>query len=69
MYPPKFSDTLTIFQPGGQILPTVTEVAPKISLGIRPCFSEVKIALMRKLYENFHIFDVGAMPDGCSARY
>ena len=69
MVAPKCLDTLTLFQTGGQILPTITEVAPKISLGMRPCFSEVKIALMRKLYENFHIFDVGAMPDGCSARY
>jgi hypothetical protein len=28
---PKLSDTLTIFQPGGQILPTIAEVEPKIS--------------------------------------
>ena len=26
---PKFSDTLTLSQPGGQILPTIAEVAPK----------------------------------------
>ena len=29
--PPKFSDTLTLFQPRGQILPTIAEVPPKIS--------------------------------------
>ena len=28
---PKFSDTLTLFQPGGQILPTIAEVEPKFS--------------------------------------
>ena len=34
---PKFSDTLTLFQPGGQILPTIGAVTPKFSLGLRPC--------------------------------
>ena len=33
---PKFSDTLTLFQPGGQILPTIGVVAPKFSLWLRP---------------------------------
>jgi len=28
---PKFSDTTTLFQSGGQILPNIEEVAPKIS--------------------------------------
>ena len=28
---PKFSDTLTLSQPGGQILPTIAEVEPKFS--------------------------------------
>ena len=28
---PKFSDTLTLFQPGGQILSTIAEVEPKFS--------------------------------------
>ena len=32
MAAPKFSDTLTLFQPGGQIVPNIAEVAPKISL-------------------------------------
>ena len=34
----KFSVTLTLFKPGGggQILPTIAEVGPKISLWIRP---------------------------------
>ena len=32
-----FSDTLTLLQPGGQILPTITEVAPKSSPWICPC--------------------------------
>ena len=44
MYPqrwpvaPKFSDTLTLSQPGGggQILPTIAEVAPKFSQQLRP---------------------------------
>ena len=36
---PKFSDTLTLFQPGegGQILLTIGAVAPKFSLWLRPC--------------------------------
>ena len=35
---PKFSDTLTLFQPGGgQILPTIGAVAPKFFLWLRPC--------------------------------
>ena len=34
---PKFSDTLTLFQPGGQIQPTISGVAPKFSLWLRPC--------------------------------
>jgi hypothetical protein len=33
----KFSVTLTISLPGGQILPTITEVASKFSLRLRPC--------------------------------
>ena len=35
---PKFSDTLTLFQPGGQILPTIGAVAPKFSSWLRPCY-------------------------------
>ena len=34
---PKFSDTLTLSPPGGQILPTIAEVASKFSLQLRPC--------------------------------
>ena len=35
---PKFSDTLTLSPPGGgQILPTIAEVASKFSLWLRPC--------------------------------
>ena len=33
---PKFSDTLTLFQPGGQILPTIGTVAPRFSPWLRP---------------------------------
>ena len=33
---PKFSDTLTLFQPGGQILPTISAVAPKFPHGYVP---------------------------------
>ena len=33
---PKFSDTLTLSQPRGQILPTITEVAAKIFPWLRP---------------------------------
>ena len=34
---PKFSDILTLFQPGGgRILPTIGAVAPKFSLWLRP---------------------------------
>ena len=34
----KFSDTLTLSQPGGgQILPTIAEVEPKFSPWLRPC--------------------------------
>jgi hypothetical protein len=35
---PKFSDTLTLSQPGGQILPTIAEVEPKFSPWLRPWF-------------------------------
>ena len=38
---PKFSDTLTLSPPGGgggQILPTIAEVASKFSLRLRPCW-------------------------------
>ena len=39
---PKFSDTLTLSQPGGgQILPTIAEVEPKFSLCLRPCACEI----------------------------
>ena len=43
---PKFSDTLTLSPPGGggQILPTIAEVASKFSLRLRPC----------KLYCDYH---------------
>ena len=34
---PKFLDTLTLLQPGGQILPTIGTVAPKLTLWLRPC--------------------------------
>jgi hypothetical protein len=34
----KFSDTLTLSQPGGgQILPTIAEVEPKFLPWLRPC--------------------------------
>ena len=33
---PKFSDTLTYFNQGGQILPTIGVVAPKFPLWLRP---------------------------------
>ena len=33
---PKFWDTLTLSQPGGQILPTIAEVAPKLFPWLRP---------------------------------
>ena len=33
---PKFSDTLTLFQPRGQILPTITEIAAIIFPWLRP---------------------------------
>ena len=33
---PKFSDTLTLLQPGGQILPTIAGVAPKFFPWLRP---------------------------------
>ena len=31
------SDILTLSSPGGQILPTIAEVASKFSLRLRPC--------------------------------
>ena len=34
---PKFSDTLTLSQPGGQILPTIAEVEPKFFPWLHPC--------------------------------
>ena len=34
---PTFSDTLTLSQPGRQILPTIAEVEPKFSPWLRPC--------------------------------
>ena len=34
---PKFLDTLTLLQLGGQILPTIVTIAPKFSLWLRPC--------------------------------
>ena len=34
---PKFSDTLTLFQPGGQILPTIGAVEPEFFPWLRPC--------------------------------
>ena len=34
---PKFSNTLTLSQPGGQILRTIAEVEPKFSSWLRPC--------------------------------
>ena len=34
---PKFSDTLTLYQPGGQILHTIAEVEPKFSPWLCPC--------------------------------
>ena len=34
---PKFLDTLTLFQPGGQILPTIGAVSPKLTSWLRPC--------------------------------
>ena len=33
---PTFSDTLNLSQPGRQILPTIAEVEPKFSPGLRP---------------------------------
>ena len=33
---PKFLDTLTLSPPGGQILPTIEEVAPKFFPWLRP---------------------------------
>ena len=33
---PKFSDTLTLSQPGGQILTTIAEVEPKFPPWLRP---------------------------------
>ena len=42
---PKFWDTLTLLQPGGQILPTISEVAPKFFPWLRPCLLSI----------NFHI--------------
>ena len=38
---PKFSDTLTLCQPGGKILPAIAEVAPKFSPQLRPCLENV----------------------------
>ena len=34
---PKFSDILTLFQPGGQILPTFGTITPKFSPWLGPC--------------------------------
>ena len=34
----KFSDALTLFQPGGQIAPNIAEVAPIISLWLHLCY-------------------------------
>ena len=33
----KFLDVLTLFQPGGQILPNISEVAPMISSWLHLC--------------------------------
>ena len=37
MVAPKIWDTLRLLQPGGQILPTIAEVAPKFFPWLRPC--------------------------------
>ena len=45
---PKFWDTLTLLQPGGQILPTIAEVAPKFFLWLRPCLLCINIFTRQK---------------------
>ena len=45
---PKFSDTLTLFQRGGQILPTIGAVAPKFPPLLRPCIFSEKAAFKIK---------------------
>ena len=47
---PKFSDTLTLSQPGGQILPTIAEVAPKFFPRLRPWATKVKFYGTEDLY-------------------
>ena len=44
---PKFSDTLTLFQPRGQILPTITKVTVNIFPWLRPC---TKMVFLPSIY-------------------
>ena len=44
---PKFSDTLTLFQPRGQILPTITKVTVDIFPWLRPC---TKMVFLPSIY-------------------
>ena len=58
---PKFSDTLTLSQPGGggQILPTIAEFEPKFSPWLSPCrvLSALKICLKLSWeHFQFHFF-------------
>ena len=47
---PKFSDTLTLYPPGGQILPTITEFATKFSPWLRPWYVNKINVYVSKIY-------------------
>ena len=46
---PKFSGSLTLFQPGVHIQPTISAIAPKFSLWLRPCVSLVTLRVFKRL--------------------